>query len=242
MSYPYTWVPDRIAVVLPSQVTVWDSHGNPAALSTPVSVSNGRLSFALENPGTYRISVRNGTERESGTFKVDITGVDTSTPEIITYSSHDPISDMPEILPTPFNEYVRIADLTNTTSVASTILKSSFSSTGSGSPGPVGPQGPIGPASTIPGPAGPQGPTGSIGPQGPVGPASIVPGPTGPTGPQGPVGPASVVPGPTGPVSTVPGPQGPTGPAGPAVTPLVLGPQDPVPANIPAGTVIFRTA
>jgi hypothetical protein len=43
------------------------------------------------------------------------------------------------------------------------------------------------------------------------------------------------------------GPEGPkgdtgaVGPAGPAVTPLVLGPQDPVPANTPAGTVIFRT-
>lgn len=44
--------------------------------------------------------------------------------------------------------------------------------------------------------------------------------------------------GPAGPASTVPGP---VGPAGPAVTPLVLGPQDPVPANTPSGTVIFRT-
>lgn len=48
-------------------------------------------------------------------------------------------------------------------------------------------------------------------------------------------------------VLTIQGPQGPagpsvTGPAGPAVTPLVLGPQDPIPANTPAGTVIFRTA
>lgn len=47
--------------------------------------------------------------------------------------------------------------------------------------------------------------------------------------------------GPEGPQGE-PGPVGPTGPAGPAVTPLVLGPQDPIPANTPAGTVIFRTA
>jgi len=46
-------------------------------------------------------------------------------------------------------------------------------------------------------------------------------------GPEGPAGPA--------------GPIGATGPAGPAMT-LILGPNDPIPPNTPAGTVIYRTA
>lgn len=68
---------------------------------------------------------------------------------------------------------------------------------------------------------GPAGATGSAGPTGPVGPS----GATGATGPVGATGPA-----------------GAQGIPGPAVTPLVLGPQDPIPANTPAGTVIFRTS
>lgn len=76
------------------------------------------------------------------------------------------------------------------------------------------------------GPQGIQGETGPEGPQGETGPE----GPEGPEGPQGPQG----IQGPTG--ST-----GATGPTGPTAA-IILGPQDPIPANTPAGTVIFRTS
>lgn len=76
-----------------------------------------------------------------------------------------------------------------------------------------------------------QGETGPAGPEGPEGPE----GPAGPTGATGPAGSTGAT-GPTGPA----GATGPTGPAGPAA--LVLGPQDPIPAGTPSGTIIYRTA
>jgi hypothetical protein len=126
MAYPYSWVPDRITPLFPSQVTVWDTSGARALLSTSVSVSAGKLSFALTNPGKYRISVRNGDELETGTFTVDITGTDIDTPEFTSYSYHDSISDLDDHTPAAISTYVRITDLQDPTSVASTTLSNAF--------------------------------------------------------------------------------------------------------------------
>lgn len=126
MSYPYSWTPDRITPVLASQVTVWDKFGNPAALSTPVSVSSGTLSFALVNAGRYRISVRNGLELETGTFDVDITGVDISTPEFLTYSYTDTNTDLGSGATAPVSNFIRVQDIQNPASVASTTLAGTY--------------------------------------------------------------------------------------------------------------------
>ena len=93
-----------------------------------------------------------------------------------------------------------------------------------GAAGPAGPVGSAGPAGTpgaagatgAAGPIGPAGPTGATGPAGPIG-ATGVAGPAGSVGPAGPAGTtgAAGATGATGPVGPE-GPTGPTGPTGPA--------------------------
>lgn len=118
MTYPYSWTPISVTPYLAEQVTVWDSTGNPASLAVPVSVSNGTLTFSLTNPGKYRISVRNGKELETGTFNVDVTGVDVSTPEFTTYSFTDTLTDTGQGIVAAISDYIRLQDLQNQSSLA----------------------------------------------------------------------------------------------------------------------------
>lgn len=90
MPYPYSWTPTRVVPWTPSQVTVLTDIGGKVDLATPVSVSEGTLSFALRNAGSYTIEVRSGNRVERGRFSVDITGVDISTPEYIEYDANSP--------------------------------------------------------------------------------------------------------------------------------------------------------
>jgi uncharacterized protein with beta-barrel porin domain len=127
MPYPYSWKPDRVVPINASQVSVWNSSGASAALSTPITVSNGTLSFALTNAGKYRISVRNGSEIQTGTFTVDTTGTDTDTPEYTTYSSYDSSTDLPTATPPPnTNPVVRVLDIANPTTPGGAALNTTF--------------------------------------------------------------------------------------------------------------------
>lgn len=90
MSYPYSWTPTRVVPWTASQVTVLTDGGARVDLATPVSVTEGTLFFALEDSGSYVIEVRSGNRVERGRFTVDITGVDTSTPEWIEYEANSP--------------------------------------------------------------------------------------------------------------------------------------------------------
>ena len=95
-----------------------------------------------------------------------------------------------------------------------------------GAAGPVGPAGPAGQTGAA-GPTGATGATGLAGPIGPSGPSGT-PGATGATGAAGPIGPAGPTgaTGAAGPMGAtgVAGPIGPMGPAGPAGTPGAAGP------------------
>lgn len=91
MPFPYTWTPTRLIPTSASQVKVLTYGNQPASLSTPVSLTDGEIAFALTAPGHYKIAIQKGTERYVGLFRVDETGVDTSDPEQAEYTRNAPI-------------------------------------------------------------------------------------------------------------------------------------------------------
>jgi len=100
MPYPYSWTPSRVVPTSASQVAVVTAYQQvPAILSTPVAVSAGNITFSLTNPGRYTIVVKVGSSVEMGTFDVDITGVDQSNPEYLSFNNDDGSHALPNTPP-----------------------------------------------------------------------------------------------------------------------------------------------
>ena len=86
MPHNYSWTPTKLVPTNASQVKVLTINDQPAALSTPVSVTAGTISFALTNAGRYKIVIQKGSERYTGLFDVDVSGTDVSQPEQYEYT------------------------------------------------------------------------------------------------------------------------------------------------------------
>lgn len=115
MAYPFLWKPSHIVATSPSQVTIFDTVGDIATLSTGVSVAvDGTITFSLVNYGKYTVKVRDNLSLEMATFVTASSG--TSTPNFTMYE-YSVASGT-----TYFSDAITTVDLQNPTSEARTIL------------------------------------------------------------------------------------------------------------------------
>lgn len=133
MAYPFLWKPTHINVVLPSQVTVFDSNGSLALFETGVNVSsNGTITFSLVNYGMYTVKVREGLALEMATFTTKHTVV--STPDFLMYETANAVSEV------FFSDNITKNDLRNANSGARILLDALYGTgeTGGGTGLPPG--------------------------------------------------------------------------------------------------------
>lgn len=125
MAYPFLWKPTHINVVLPSQVTVFDSNGSLALFETGISISStGTIAFSLVNYGMYTVKVRDGLALEMATFTTKHSVI--STPDFLMYETANAVSEV------FFSDEITKADLRNANSGARILLDALYGGSGTG--------------------------------------------------------------------------------------------------------------
>lgn len=127
MPYPYSWTPDHNAPTNANQVTVTNLDGTAATLSTAVAVNSGTITFAVTNPGTYRVSTKPSSDMGmSKQFTVN-SSAGTGTPAVAAGANAGTAPPTPVLVAGSNDSRGRVTFGTGTTPAAGAMVTVTFS-------------------------------------------------------------------------------------------------------------------